>query len=142
MRPAQSSTSVRDREPRLGLHLVPQRGVAGQAVGAGEGMGDSIFAARGTSLVDPTDMVSARVGRIMWKYESMAYALMLKHVGVLYQTMYLAATAMGLAPCALGSGDAEAFAEATGRDPWEECSVGEFMLGSRRAEPQVWELGR
>ena len=28
---------------------------------------------------------------------------MLKHVGVVFQTMYLAATAMGLAPCALGA---------------------------------------
>jgi SagB-type dehydrogenase family enzyme len=75
-------------------------------------------------------VLSARVGRVMWKYEAMAYALMLKHVGVLHQTMYLVATAMGLAPCAIGTGDATAFTQATGRDPMEECSVGEFALGS------------
>lgn len=87
-------------------------------------------------------VVSARVGRLMWKYEAMPYALALKHVGVLYQTMYCVATAMGLAPCGLGSGDSRAFTEATGRSSYAECSVGEFMLGSRRREPQIWELAR
>lgn len=87
-------------------------------------------------------VVSARVGRLMWKYEAMPYALALKHVGVLYQTMYCVATAMGLAPCGLGSGDSRAFTEATSRSPYAECSVGEFMLGSRRPHPQIWELGR
>ena len=76
-------------------------------------------------------VIAARVGRLMWKYEGMPYALILKHVGVLYQTMYCVATAMGLAPCALGSGDAVAFTEATGTNPFIECSVGEFMLGSQ-----------
>jgi SagB-type dehydrogenase family enzyme len=74
-------------------------------------------------------VVGARVGRLMWKYESMPYALILKHVGVLYQTMYCVAAAMGLGACALGSGDASAFTEASGLDPLVECSVGEFILG-------------
>jgi SagB-type dehydrogenase family enzyme len=83
-------------------------------------------------------VLSARVGRLMWKYEGIPYATVLKNVGALYQTMYLTATAMGLAPCALGSGDAVAFTQATGRDPLEECSVGEFILGSRLAtDPQA-----
>jgi SagB-type dehydrogenase family enzyme len=76
-------------------------------------------------------LISARFGRMMWKYESMAYAATLKHVGVLYQTMYLVATAMGLAPCALGGGNADGFAAAAGTDPYVESSVGEFVLGSR-----------
>lgn len=33
--------------------------------------------------------------------QSMAYALILKDVGALYQQMYLVATAMNLAPCGL-----------------------------------------
>ena len=78
-------------------------------------------------------LLAARFGRTMWKYESMAYALVLKQVGILYQTMYLTATAMGLAPCALGGGNSDAFAAATGLDYYEETSVGEFLLGSRRA---------
>jgi SagB-type dehydrogenase family enzyme len=79
-------------------------------------------------------VIAARFGRVMWNYQSMAYALIMKHVGVLFQTMYLVATSMGLAPCALGGGDAAAFAEATGLDPLEEGSVGEFALGSRHPE--------
>ncbi|PZG20520.1 SagB family peptide dehydrogenase [Nonomuraea aridisoli] len=85
-------------------------------------------------------VISARVGRILWKYEAMGYALMLKHVGVLQQTMYAVASAMDLAPCALGSGDDPAFTAATGRDRLVECAVGEFMLGSRREETPVWRL--
>jgi SagB-type dehydrogenase family enzyme len=77
-------------------------------------------------------VVTARMGRIAWKYESIAYALVLKHVGVLIQTMYLSATAMGLAPCAIGTGDSDQFARVSGIDYYEEPAVGEFALGSRR----------
>jgi SagB-type dehydrogenase family enzyme len=80
-------------------------------------------------------IVAGRFGRLAWKYESIAYALTLKHVGVLYQTMYLAATAMGLAPCAIGGGDADLFARAAGTDYCAETSVGEFLLGSPRPRP-------
>jgi hypothetical protein len=62
-----------------------------------------------------------------------AYSLILKNVGVLYDTMYLAATAMGLAPCALGCSNADAFARAARTDYYAETSVGEFLLGSRPA---------
>ncbi len=79
-------------------------------------------------------ILAARYPRIAWKYESIAYALTLKHVGVVYQTMYLAATAMGLAPCAVGGGDADLFARAAGTDYCGETSVGEFLLGSLRPE--------
>jgi SagB-type dehydrogenase family enzyme len=76
-------------------------------------------------------ILTARFGRIAWKYSSIAYALTLKHVGVVYQTMYLVATAMGLAPCAVGCGDADVFARAAGTDYYSETSVGEFLLGSK-----------
>ena len=75
-------------------------------------------------------VIAARFGRVSWKYEGMCYALSLKHVGVLYQTLYLAATAMGLAPCGLGGGDSDLFARAAGTDYEAETSVGEFILGS------------
>lgn len=75
-------------------------------------------------------ILAARYERIAWKYSSIAYALILKDVGVLYDQMYLAATAMGLAPCALGCGDSDVFARATGRSYYAEASVGEFLLGS------------
>ena len=75
-------------------------------------------------------VIAARFGRVSWKYEGMPYALTLKHVGVLYQTLYLAATAMGLAPCGLGGGDSDLFARAAGTEYEAETSVGEFILGS------------
>jgi oxazoline/thiazoline dehydrogenase len=80
-------------------------------------------------------ILAARFARVAWKYESIAYALTLKHVGVVCQTMYLAATAMGLGPCAVGCGDADLFARAAGTDYCAETSVGEFLLGSQRHGP-------
>ena len=76
--------------------------------------------------------IASRFQRLSWKYESMAYSAILKNVGVLYQTMYLVATAMDLAPCALGGGDSDLFARAAGLDYYAETSVGEFLLGSKR----------
>ena len=79
-------------------------------------------------------VLAARFPRLAWKYESIAYALTLKHVGVVFQTMYLAATAMGLACRAIGGGDSDLFARAAGTDYCAETSVGEFLLGSQRTE--------
>ncbi|WP_082399809.1 SagB family peptide dehydrogenase [Gordonia phthalatica] len=76
--------------------------------------------------------IAARAGRIMWTYEQMPYAVILKHVGVLTQTLYLTATAMGLGGVAQGYGDTTAFAEATGRDELMECNVGTFVVGRPR----------
>jgi oxazoline/thiazoline dehydrogenase len=75
-------------------------------------------------------VLSARFPRVTWAYESVAYALMLKDVGALYQTMYLVATAMNLAPSAIGCGNADLFAKVAGTDYFAESSVGEFILGS------------
>ena len=74
--------------------------------------------------------LTSRFQRVSWKYRGLAYALTLKNVGVLFQTMYLVATAMDLAPCALGTGDADLFAAVLGEDYARESSVGEFILGS------------
>jgi oxazoline/thiazoline dehydrogenase len=76
-------------------------------------------------------ILTARFHRVFWKYSSLGYALILKDVGVVFQNMYLAATAMGLAPCALGSGDSDLCAKAIGSDYYAETSVGEFTLGSK-----------
>jgi SagB-type dehydrogenase family enzyme len=73
--------------------------------------------------------IAARPGRLAWKYGALSYTLILKDVGVLLELMYLSATAMGLAGCAVGSGDAALFARATGLDWDEQTSVGEFALG-------------
>ena len=102
--------------------------------GPGEAVDQLLWAAQSASTMSAQPQVllviSARFGRLMFKYETIAYALTLKHVGVLLQSLYLVATEMGLAPTALGSGDAAAFAAATGLDRMAEGSVGEFVLGS------------
>ena len=76
--------------------------------------------------------ITARFARLSWKYNSIAYSMVLKDVGVLYQTMYLVATAMDMAPCALGAGHADWLCRAAELDYLEEAPVGEFLLGSKR----------
>lgn len=80
--------------------------------------------------------MTSRFQRLSWKYRAIAYAVTLRHAGVLYQTMYLVATAMGLAPCGLGSGNADLAARAFGLDYLSESSVGDFILGSRPIPPE------
>jgi SagB-type dehydrogenase family enzyme len=96
---------------------------------------DAMFAvaSRSTGLPTRPDVlitVTSRFQRLSWKYRSIAYATTLRHTGVLYQTMYLVAAAMGLAPCGLGNGDADLAARVLGLDYLHETSVGDFMLGS------------
>lgn len=74
--------------------------------------------------------IAARFQRVSWKYNAISYATNLRNTGVLYQTFYLNAVAMNLAPCGLGSGNLKAFANASGNDPLIEGNIGEFMLGS------------
>ncbi|MEM7134908.1 MAG: SagB family peptide dehydrogenase [Chloroflexota bacterium] len=73
-------------------------------------------------------LITARFQRVSWKYSALAYALTLKNVGGLMQTMYLVATAMELAPCAIGTGDSDLFARLTDIDVLQEGLVGEFTL--------------
>ncbi|MFC9931199.1 SagB family peptide dehydrogenase [Streptomyces sp. NPDC127190] len=81
--------------------------------------------------------LTARFARVSWKYSGLAYALTLKHVGVVQQTLYLLATGMGLAPCALGTGTTQLSAEAFGLDWREESAVGEFILGTLPEERET-----
>ena len=73
--------------------------------------------------------IAARFGRVSWKYSSIAYALILKDVGVLMQTLYMMATDMGLGGCAIGSTNIELFAKMTGLGFHVEGPVGQFALG-------------
>ncbi|GER91515.1 dehydrogenase [Dictyobacter vulcani] len=90
-----------------------------------------------TGATNPHQLVitlAARFQRVSWKYQGIAYQLILKDVGVLFATMYLVATAMKLAPCALGYGDSDHFAQLAGTNYLQETSVGEFALGSQPDE--------
>jgi len=74
--------------------------------------------------------ITARFNRVNWKYSEMAYALILKNVGVLYQTFYLVATAMNLRPCAIGSGSSRLFSDLINLSHFDESVVGEFILSA------------
>ncbi len=76
-------------------------------------------------------IIAARFQRLSWKYNSIAYSLILKDAGALLQTMYLTAIAMELAPCTIGCGNSDIFAKAAGLNYYEETSVCEFLLGSK-----------
>jgi SagB-type dehydrogenase family enzyme len=73
--------------------------------------------------------ITARFGRVAWKYSSIAYALILKDVGALMQTLYLMATDMGLGGCAIGIANIELFAKMTGIKFHVEGPVGQFAIG-------------
>jgi SagB-type dehydrogenase family enzyme len=74
-------------------------------------------------------IITARFGRISWKYSSIAYALILKDVGVLLQTLYLTAADMGLGGCAIGTVNIDLFAKMTGIEFHIESPVGQFAFG-------------
>ncbi|WP_253574598.1 SagB/ThcOx family dehydrogenase [Bradyrhizobium japonicum] len=80
--------------------------------------------------------MAARFGRVSWKYSSIAYSLILKDVGSLIQTLYLAATDMGLGGCAIGSTNIDLFAKMTELEFHIEGPVGQFALGRGRT-PEV-----
>ena len=73
--------------------------------------------------------IAARFGRVSWKYSSVAYALILKDVGVLLQTLYLMAIDMGLGGCAIGTNNIDLFERMTGIEFHVEGPVGQFALG-------------
>ncbi|MBV8924838.1 MAG: SagB family peptide dehydrogenase, partial [Bradyrhizobium sp.] len=73
--------------------------------------------------------IAARFNRVAWKYSAIAYSLILKDVGVLLQTLYLAATDIGLGGCAIGTSNVELFARITGQPFHVEGPVGQFALG-------------
>ena len=80
---------------------------------------------------DASLFVTARIHRLTYKYEAIPYAVALKDLGSLYGTWYLTATAMDLAPCAIGGGDSEVLARATGIPSWVEPRIGEFILNTQ-----------
>lgn len=74
--------------------------------------------------------ITARFGRVSWKYSSIAYALILKDAGVLTETLYLMATGMGLGACAIGLSNIDQFEKLTGVKFYVEGPVAQFTIGS------------
>lgn len=85
--------------------------------------------------------LTARIQRLSWKYEGIVYSTVMKDAGILLQNLYLASTAMRLAPCAIGSVNIAATARAFGVDWRTEPSVAQFILGRAPKTPphHEWE---
>jgi SagB-type dehydrogenase family enzyme len=99
-----------------------------------------VHAATGGSLTrDPAVilLITAVFARVMWKYRNLALTLIYKNTGCLFQTLYLVATALGLAPCAIGSGEEAANSRWLGLDPLRESQVGCFLIGTSKTEVEV-----
>ena len=82
-------------------------------------------------------LVTAVFGRTAWKYRGIPLHLILQEVGALYQTMYLAATALGLAACPVGAFPERAVAEILNLDSRDESEVGMFALGVPRVSHRL-----
>jgi SagB-type dehydrogenase family enzyme len=109
-------------EHALTLIDVPDNALAALLTGAQYAMG-----AEETPQLVIT--IAARFGRVSWKYSALAYSLILKDAGVLLQTFYLMATAMGLGGCAIGIANIDLFAKMTGIDFYVEGPLAQFALG-------------
>lgn len=76
-------------------------------------------------------IITAVFNRTMWKYKNIGLSLILSDLGCLYQTMYLVATEMKLAPCPLGLTNEALVRDWLNLNWFEESHVGTFMLGNQ-----------
>ena len=91
---------------------------------------DVSSAAGGLERVPPVALlITAVFGRIMQRYEGIGLSLIYEDCGCLIQTLYLVATAMGLAPCAIGAGRELENSRWLGLDPMIEAPVGCMLIG-------------
>ncbi len=74
-------------------------------------------------------VLAARLPRLAWKYEGIAYHLALLDAGVLLQSLYLVTADIGLGGCAAGLGENSAFLQAVGGTGFDEVNVAEFAFG-------------
>jgi SagB-type dehydrogenase family enzyme len=78
---------------------------------------------------DVAFIITAVFARTMWKYRNIGFSLIMSDLGCLYQTMYLVATEMNLAPCPLGKTYEELVRDWLKLNWFEESHVGTFLLG-------------
>jgi SagB-type dehydrogenase family enzyme len=114
----------------LGHRLEP---VDGDPIAAEELVGLARMAAGTDAPLPVLITMTARFRRLSWRYEGMAYRMVLMNAGVLMQNLYLVCTAMGLAPCAIHTISIDTAARALGTDWRVEPCVAQFMVGSQPA---------
>lgn len=81
------------------------------------------------------------VRRVAWKYPSRTLSLIYRDAGCLLQTMYLVATDLGLAPCAIAEIDADISPPFLWPYREEMIHVGSFCLGVLDAEVPAKPVG-
>lgn len=74
-------------------------------------------------------LITAVFARTLWKYGDIGLKLIYADTGSLCQTLYLAATSLGLAPCAIGAAPELDTAQWLGLDPLVESQVGCVLVG-------------
>lgn len=74
-------------------------------------------------------LITSVFQRIMWKYRFMTLSLANREAGCLLQTLYLVATDVGAAVCAIGAGNELAISRQLGLDPLEEGLVASLAIG-------------
>ena len=75
-------------------------------------------------------LIFSRLQRLLWKYKSMAYAITLQNAGALKQTLYLVATSLELAPCAIGNGNERWLRSCPNLTSTKRWWVGNFLLSA------------
>jgi SagB-type dehydrogenase family enzyme len=78
-------------------------------------------------------LITALHARMAVKYGDLALSLIYQDCGCLIQTLYLVGAALGLAMCAIGTGDDEALRDWLRLDTLAECQVGCVAVGAREA---------
>jgi SagB-type dehydrogenase family enzyme len=78
-------------------------------------------------------VLAADVPLLNWRYEGIAYRLALLNAGHASALLLQLGAALGIGLCALGSGDAEAFAQASGIDEWALPAVAEIAVAGATA---------
>ena len=99
-----------------------------------------VAAARSAGCASPpvVIVIASRYARQAATYGTLAYSLVLKEVGCLFQTIYLVAADLGLGACALGGGaPEELLARLSNVGAYVEPVVGEIMLGPADQGPRT-----
>jgi SagB-type dehydrogenase family enzyme len=78
---------------------------------------------------DVAFVITAVFARTMWKYKNIGLSLIMSDLGCLYQTMYLIATDMNLAPCPLGKTHESLIRDWLKLNWFKESHVGTFLMG-------------
>jgi SagB-type dehydrogenase family enzyme len=93
---------------------------------------ESAAASAGSALPPVLFLMTSRYALLAGDYGVIAYGLVLKEVGCLFQTLYLAAEYLALGACALGGGvSGGRLARIAGFSELSEPLVGEFAVGLR-----------